>query len=410
MRASCGLVLVGFLSGFPAAAQFSGRVSGSVVDASGAVVPGAQVDLFLAGGKKPLLSVTTSTDGLYHLIGVRPADYDLTVTAQGFVRTTIRNIAVDAARETSVPQIKLAVSAVTQSVDVTAEIEGVETSNAEISGTITMQEIHSLPILDRDVLAVLQTQPGVVYNGNSATVINGLRTSYSNVTLDGINIQDNYIRDNALDYSPNKLLIGQVRQMTLVSSNANAAATGGATETAFSTPSGTNQFHGEVYWYNRNNAFAANDWFNNQAGTPQPFLNQNQFGGSFGGPIRKDKLFFYFNYEAVRDHEQVPADATILTAAARSGIFTYRDSDQNLHQVNLLTLRITTIDPVMQTLLDQVPGPEFINNFQVGDGLNTAGYRFNQRDNGTRDNVTAKIDYNVSTRHAAQRGLPVEPR
>ena len=77
---------------------------------------------------------------------------------------------------------------------------------------------RNLPILGRDPLSVLQTQPGVAYNGNSATVINGLRTSYSDITLDGVNIQDNYIRDNALDYVPNRLLLGQVRQMTLVSS------------------------------------------------------------------------------------------------------------------------------------------------------------------------------------------------
>src|SRR6185503_19723768 len=127
-------------------------------------------------------------------------------------------------------------------------------------------------------------------------------------------IQDNYIRDNALNFSPNKLLMGQVRQMSVISSNANAAASGGATETAMSTPSGTNQFHGETFWYNRNNYFSANDWFNNQAGVPRTFLNQNQFGGSLGGPIRKDKLFFYFNDEALRQHAQAPANTVILTA------------------------------------------------------------------------------------------------
>ena len=162
-----------------------------------------------------------------------------------------------------------------------------QTTNAEISQTVSMEEIRNLPILDRDVLSVIQTQPGVVYNGNSYTVINGLRTSYSDVTLDGINVQDNYIRDNALDYLPNKLLMGQVRQMTIVSSNGNAATSGGATETAMSTPSGTNQFHGELFWYNRNNALSANDWFNNQAGVALPFLNQNQGGASIGGPIKK---------------------------------------------------------------------------------------------------------------------------
>ncbi|SPE38078.1 TonB-dependent receptor, plug [Candidatus Sulfopaludibacter sp. SbA6] len=401
MRSLGGVLLLGLLPVLPVSAQFSGRVTGSVVDASGAAIPGAEVDLYLTGGKKPLLSVKTSVEGLYHFIGVRPADYDLTVDAQGFVKAAMREITVDASRETDVAVIKLQIASVSSSVSVSAEVQGVETANAEISGTITTEDIRNLPILDRDVLSVLQTQPGVVYNGNSNTVINGLRTSYSNVTLDGINIQDNYIRDNALDYSPNKLLLGQVRQMTLVSSNANAAATGGATETAMSTPSGTDQFHGEAFWYNRNNDFSANDWFNNQAGVPRSFLNQNQFGGSLGGPIRKDKLFFYFNYESVRAHQQAPANTTILTAPARQGIFSYYDTGGTLHQVNLLALRgITTIDPTMQALLNQVPGPQYINNEDVGDGLNTAGYRFNQRDNETRDNVTGKIDYNVSLKHA----------
>jgi hypothetical protein len=399
------MLLVFLLQGMPAWAQFSGRVTGSVADSSGAAIPGAEVELFLAGGKKPLLQVKTSTDGLYHFLGVRPADYDLTVEAKGFVKTTITGITVDAAREVTVLPIKLAIATVSQKVEVTAEAQGVDTSNVEISDTITMDEIRNLPILDRDALSILQTQAGVVYNGNSFTVINGLRTSYSNVTLDGINIQDNYIRDNALDYNPNRLLLGQVRQMTLVSSNANAAASGGATETAFSTPSGTNKFTGEGFWYNRNDALAANDWFNNQAGVPLPFLNQNQMGASMGGPIRKDKLFFYTNYEAVRTHQQTPQDDTILTATAREGNFIYYDGDTR-EEVNVLALRgITTLAPQIQNLLNQVPLPDKINNYLVGDSTpgdlrNTAGYRFNQRDNETRDNVTGKIDYNISTSQA----------
>lgn len=401
MRIASGLLLLGLLQILPVYAQFSGRVTGSVVDASGGAVPGATVDLFLAGGQKPLLSVKTTGEGLYHFIGVRPAEYDLVVDAKGFLKAAVRSLIVDAARETSVTTVKLQLPTVTQTVDVRADAQGVETTNAEISGTISTEEIRNLPILDRDVLSILQTQPGVASNGNSTTVINGLRTSYSNVTLDGINIQDNYIRDNALDFSPNKLLMGQVRQMTLISSNANAAATGGATETAFSTQSGTNQFHGEGFWYNRNNYFSANDWFNNQAGVARTFLNQNQFGGSIGGPIKKDKLFFYFNYEAVRSRQQSPANTTILTDSARKGIFSYYDSANTLHQVNVLGLKgITSIDPLMQGLLDQVPSGQFINNQELGDGLNTGGYLFNQRNNQTRDNITGKLDYNLNTKHA----------
>jgi len=383
----------------PAAAQLSGRISGSVADQSGAAAPGATVNLYLAGGDRPLLSTTTAADGTYNFIGVRSADYDLTVEATGFLKYTLRGIVADPARETSVPAIKLALPSVSQSVEVTADVQGVEITNAEISGTISMEEIRNLPILDRDALSILQTQPGVVANANSTTVINGLRTSFSDVTLDGVNIQDNYIRDNALDFTPNKLQAGQVRSMTIVSANGNAAMSGGATETAFSTPSGTNQFHGEAYWYNRNNYFSANDWFNNQSGIARPFLNQNELGAIIGGPIRKDKLFFYGNYEAVRAHQQTPVTNTILTADARNGIFTY-NSGGVTRKVNLLALRNTTIDPAIQALLNQIPGPAQINSNTVGDGRNNGGYRFNMRDNETRDNATGKLDYNLSARQA----------
>src|SRR5579871_5206505 len=332
------LALILFFRG-PANAQLSGRISGSVVDATGSSVPGADVRLYLAGGKKPLLSTKTSSDGLYNLLGVRPADYDVEVEAAGFVKTTLRAIVVDAARETPVPQIKLELAAVSQSLEVSGATENVAIDNAEISDTITTDDIRNLPVLDRDPLGLLQTQPGVVSSGNSATVINGLRTSFSNMTLDGINIQDNYLRDNALDYTPNKLLLGQVRQMTMVNANANAAAWGGATQAAFSTPSGGNVFHGDALWENRNSHFAANDWFSNQSGTPLPRLNQNQFGGSIGGPIQKDKFFFFFNYEAVRVNAQTAVNTTILTSDARNGIFTYKDTGGTIRKVNLLRLR-----------------------------------------------------------------------
>ena len=177
MRLACGLSLVLLLHLLPAFAQSGGRISGSVVDASGAAVPNADVGLYLAGGKKPLLTAKTDTGGSFNFIAVRPAYYDLTVDSGGFVRATIRNLTVDPSRETNVPQVKLQLATVSQSVDVAAESQGVETSNAEVTQTISMEEIKNVPLLDRDPLGILQTQAGVVSNGNSTTVINGLRTS-----------------------------------------------------------------------------------------------------------------------------------------------------------------------------------------------------------------------------------------
>jgi len=395
-----GCCLAVLLLYLPVCAQIDGRITGSVMDSSGAVVPGASVQLILQGGKKPLLITRTATDGSYHFIGVRAGYYDIGVEAPAFVKTTVHNVSVDPARETAVPPVALQLAYVAQTVEVSVQAQPVDISTAEVSQTVSTEEIRNLPLLDRDPLGAMQLQAGVVYNGNSNTVINGLRTSYSDMTLDGINIQDNYIRDNALDYSPNRPLLSQVKQMTVVTSNGNAALSGGATETAFTTPSGTNQMHGEAFWYNRNNAFSANDWFNNQAGVPLPFLNQNQGGASLGGAIKKDKLFYYGTYELVRAHQQTPATTTILTTTARQGIFQYRDASGGLHSVNLLSARAITIDPVMQQILNQVPGPQFINTDLVGDGLNTGGYRFNQVDNETRDNITARIDYAISTRQA----------
>lgn len=384
-------------------AQFSGRLSGTVIDSSGAAVAGASVSLFLPNGNKPVLSTKTVADGSWRVIGVRPSDYDLSFEATGFTKFTLRAIPVDPARETSVQTVTLQLPSVTQSVDVVGDSQSVQTANAEVSSTITAEQMEKLPVLDRDPLALIQTQAGVAFNGNSFTTINGLRTSYSNMTLDGINIQDNYLRDNALDYNPNRLLIGQVRQLTLVTSNANAAAPGGATQLVFETPSGTNTFHGGVYWYNRNSKAAANDWFNDQAGLAQPRLNQNQMGASIGGPIRKDKLFFYANYEAVRTNQQSPATATVLTDDARSGIFTYTVRGVPT-KVNLLSKRGISVDPYIQKVLEQVPAGAAINNFDVGDSSagalkNTAGYRFNQRANEVRDNVTTRLDYNLSAKH-----------
>src|SRR5262249_19574247 len=128
MRFASGIALVAILWGTPLRAQFSGRVTGTVLDSAGAAVPNADIEVLLAGGKKALLAVKTSVDGSYHFIGVRPADYDLSVQAKGFVTVTIRNITVDAARETNVPQVKLQLAAVTQSVDIVADSTGVETS------------------------------------------------------------------------------------------------------------------------------------------------------------------------------------------------------------------------------------------------------------------------------------------
>src|SRR5216684_4948890 len=385
-------------------AQVTGRLSGSVTDSSGAAIPNATVNLLLTGGKQPVLTTVTTPEGLYSFTNVRPETYDMTVESAGFLKYSLRGVKVEPARETSLPKLQLEVAAVTASVDVTADVQTVQTSNSEVATTVTNEQVRRLPTLDRDPVSLITTQAGVS-SGNGDVVINGTRSSFSNVTLDGINIQDNFLRGNGLTFQPNLLLLDQVSEFTISTSNTNATVGGGSSQVTLSTPSGGNTYHGAGYWYNRNNALAAGAWFDNKDGIPKAFLNQNQLGGSLGGHIIKDKLFFYTNYEAFRNRQHIATDRTILTDSARKGIFTYRDQAGAARQVNILQAAGVTLDPVVQGLIAQIPGPDKINNFRAGDSSpsllrNTAGYSFSARENRTRDNLTLRGDYNLSTKHA----------
>ena len=384
--------------------QASGSVTGSVVDSTGASVPNAAVNLNIAGTDNKVFSTLTTSAGTFSMLTVRPATYDLIVEAPGFVKTAVKGLAIEPGRETSLPPVKLEVSSVSTSVEVTAITDSVQTSNAEVSTTITKSQIQNLPIINRSPLGFIQTQVGV-NSGRGSTTINGQRPTFVNVTLDGINIQDNFIRTNDVDFLPNLLLLDQVSEVTVTTSNGTTALGGGSAQVGFITPSGSNQFHGNAYWSNRNNYFSANTWIGNQSGTKRPFLNQNQVGGSVGGPIIRNKLFFYTNYEAFRLRQVSLQNHTILTADARQGIFTYRDSSGGIQRVNVLQAAGRQIDPIAAQLLAQVPTPDKINNFLVGDSSNalmrnTAGYNFLKRNNRTRDNVTGRIDYTPSVKHS----------
>ena len=396
-------LIISLLFSALAHAQGTASITGSVIDPSGAAIPGATVNLLLHGGKKPLISTHTGSGGLFSMESVRPETYDLVIEAQGFEHYRMENVVVNSARATDLSAIKLSVATTATSVDVTANVETVQTTSPEISTTVTMDQIRRLPVADRNPIAFLRTQAGV---GSSqyATVINGQRESFSTMTLDGVSIQDNYLRDNDLDFSPNQLFLDQVQEFTITTSLSGSAASGGS-QVNFVTPSGTNQFHGNALWQNRNNDFAANDFFDNKEGNGIPRLNRNNMGGSLGGPIKHDKLFFYVNTEFSTLRSQALEDATILTASARAGIFKYVDSSGAVQSVNILQAAGLQQNPVTAALLAQVPGPNKINNYQVGDSqpgqlLNTAGYGYLVRSNQDWKNVTGKLDYNLSTKHA----------
>lgn len=377
-------------------AQVAGRLSGTVIDQTGAAVPGASVHVFVAGGKEPVLTGQTNEVGVFSFSTVRPDTYDVAIESKGFTRTMVRAVTVRPVQETSMGNVKLDVQTAATTVEVTSDVQAVQLSNAEVASTVTATQVQNLPVLGRQVSTLLLTQAGVS-SGSNTTNVNGMRPSFSNITLDGVNIQDNFTRTNDLDYAPMRTTIDQVAEITAATSNPNIALGGGASQFVISTKSGSNNWHGAAYWYNRNSALAANNWFNNQSGAPISRLNLNQPGAALSGPIKKDKLFFYTNYELYRNKNQTSVLRTVLTDDARKGIYTYRDTAGNIQTRNLLALRGFSIDPTIKAMIDKLPAA---NARGVGDGLNTTGYRFNARNNEFRDQFVARGDYYLNAKHS----------
>src|SRR5437762_2392557 len=154
-------VLAALLAATSLFGQVAGRLSGSVVDQTGAAIPGATVNVYVPGGKEPLLSATTNEAGLFSFIAVRPDTYDVAVESKGFTKSLLRQVKVAPIQETGLAPIKLEVQSATASVEVTADANTVQLSNAEISSTITATQVQNLPVLGRQVSALFLTQAGV---------------------------------------------------------------------------------------------------------------------------------------------------------------------------------------------------------------------------------------------------------
>ncbi len=379
-------------------AQISGSLAGTVEDASGAVAPGVQILVVnqATGSKYP---ATTNDKGGFYVGDLESGTYTVTATRPGFRVSSVKDVKVDTAKETSLAPIRMDVGAVTESVTVDAGAATlVNTSSADISNTIYTQDINGLPLQDRNPLSMVALQPGVssaTANGGDST-INGQRPTFANMTLDGINIQD-FVRTNDLNVALNLPFMGQVGEIAVTTSNSDVSMGGGSSQVTMRTPSGSNTWHGEGFWENRINNLAANQFFNNSAGVAKPRLLLNQFGGNLGGHIIKNKLFFYFFNEEYRLIQQTVNTDTILTPSARNGIFTYHESNGALGQINVLTTAGYTADPTTAAIIAKLPAAG--NTSVVGDGNNTTGFLLNRSENNNNNNVGGRIDYNLNAKN-----------
>jgi len=313
------------------AQNVTGSVTGEVTDPSGAVVANAQVVAHnLDTGVDT--AATSNADGVYRLDFLQAGHYQVTVTASGFSKTALPAFSLEAV-QTPTLNVTLQVGAATTTVNVSGSAPILNTSDPTISSTFTANTISNFPLNGLDFSAVTLYEPGVVDTaGTSGPTqiersnyfvdtpnMNGNRAQANNYTLDGIDINETF--NNLIAYSPAP---DALQEMKVLTANAPAAfgnVNGGGVVSILK--SGTNSFHGSAYGYVQDYRLDANSWTNNQA-VPQLPINpfsQAQFGGSFGGPIKGDKLFFFVDYLGSRYHRGGTGSASVFTSAMRGGDF-----------------------------------------------------------------------------------------
>ncbi len=399
------LLMLVMLPAIAAAQTTLGSVAGTVVDQSGAVLPGATVTLANTGTGQ--VTTTVSGDaGAFLFPQVPVGTYKVTVAIEGFKAAEFTDVNVAVGQQYSLTA-KLSLGTRTEVVTVTAGSSLVSTTTPEVTSTVLQRQVLDIPLPNRDVTNLINLQAGVAgVTTRANTVINGGRPTWTQVTLDGINIQDNFIRTNSLDFLPNRPTSDNVAEFAITTSVAGADAAGGATAVRMVTPSGTNRFTGSIFEFNRDNRFAANSFFNNASELPKAELSRHQFGGRIGGPVKRDKLFFFFTYEGQRQTQEPASNLTIPAHPDfYNGVFRYVDLAGAVRSVNVMQLSGLPIDPVVQSsILSRLPDPSNVNNFNAGDSesdrlLNTAGYRFLQEDLNQRDSFTGRLDFALSDAH-----------
>lgn len=394
----CGLLL----SGNAALAQTTnGRIVVTVKDQTGAVIAGANVKIINEGTNQEF-DATTNESGTLISPLLPIGRYNLSIEAEGFKKAVSENLKIDIGQDYGIT-VAMETGETAEIITVNAGEELVQTTNAEVKNIVTEKQIQELPLDGRSPLRLIQLQAGV--NGDLArtnTVINGQRSSSSNVTQDGINIQDLFIRTNALDFSPNRPTIAQVSEFSVTTLNPGAES-GGSSIVKFATPSGTNTYHGSLFEFHRNSALGANDFFSNQFGLGKSQLIRNQYGYTLSGPVNipgvingKDKLFFFTYFEGFRQRSSATSIGGVLLPNARQGIFTYRDNAGQTRTLDILGLKKLNIDPAIANILSKVPTQV---NTQLGDGRNTGGFAFDKSSPNDRDVAGFRLDYNYNDRH-----------
>ena len=412
------------LAATAAAQTTDASLSGIVTDPSGAIVPAATV---VATSLATGVAQTTQSNesGLYRIPAIAPGEYSVSAQRQGFQKLSYDRITLDTGARVTL-NLSLTLGNTTESVEVRADASdalNVETST--VGGVVTGRKVLELPLVGRDVYELIGTQAGV--GGANNQNFNGARAGSLNVTLDGVDIRDNYLNSLSSTQIANTVSVDRIEEFRIVTSPADAEYGHGSGQVILISRSGTNAFHGSLFEELRNTVLTANTWFNNQRGQPRNFLNRNQFGGRIGGPIKKNQTFFHFHYDGRRERQHDAVTSVVYTQTARNGVYRFfpgvRNGNTNAavptvdRAGNPLRPLAATGDLQAVSLFGKdpnrlLPDPSgnvahtlglypLPNDFRVGDGLNTGGYTFLRNVVIDYDAWDFRIDHQFNSNHRA---------
>lgn len=430
------------MTGVALAQTGTSRITGTVTDVSGALVPGATVTA-RSEATGVTYTQTTTEAGLYGFPSLPVGSYTVSVALQGF-KTTNKTGNILEINTPLVINLSLEVGGVTETVEVAAVTEVLQTTNAAIGNVVERKAIVDLPLNGRNPLALIALEPGVVQRSagaaGSGIHVNGARDRAVNVTVDGIEANESSVPNpvsNLYRLNPDNV---QEYKVTTNNATPEEGRNSGAS-VSVATRSGTNDFHGTAFEFLRNTALNANEFFANAQGTPKPEIKLHQFGFEAGGPIRKNRTFFFGSWQGQNNKFAQPIDQTfgiprLYTALALSGIFRYFVADpRNPLVLNGQTITRNSpllVDPAtgayrpgvrnctiptdlncvasfnmfandpqrrgadskIGALFNSYPKP---NSYATGDGLNTAGYIWNPPTRNEGPNYMGRVDHNFNT-------------
>ena len=412
-RLTSVMLTVLLLSAVPAFGQRTrGSLTGVVSDANGAAIIGATVTLKnTATGEES--KATSDAQGTFVFPSLEPGTYKGSVEAGGFKKTELTEIIIEVSQPAKV-DVNLEVGAVTEQVTVTGTAqEVINTTSPTLSKTVNAKQVADLPLLNRSPLDLARLQAGIAVNGTDVrnASVQGLRGNATNITQDGINAMDNFVKTSSF-FAISSPSLNATSEFSITVGTVGSDAGRGVAQVQMVTKSGSNGFHGSVFYQHRNDALNANTFFNNSLGRKangelvgaKPFLRQHFFGVAAGGPVfipkvydGRNKSFWFFSYEGFREPFSVVRNRTVLSAEARQGIYRYTGclnppscTQTALQSLNLLTLGpFHTLNPITTAQLNAMPAS---NNNLVGDTLNTQGFQYNVAGSDPNNSYNGRYD------------------